>query len=153
MRKLLLGAVIAGLLLMCGCSIANAADKAWYDDWVGKIEGKAGFICITNEANKVIENGNEVEWDQCVGVEVLKWKKLNFDAGVSRAGVVYGDATIDLLQLQNIFNFPGAQYLTLSVGVYAGKDVDAIDGLKWGDDWVSGIMINLIDIDADTEKN
>jgi hypothetical protein len=150
MKKILLGAIVVALITTFGCSTVNAA---WHDDFVGKIEGKAGFLCIANNANEVMKNAGDVEWDQCVSLEILKWRKFNFDAGVSRAGVIYGSVSHDLLNLKNIWNFPGSEYLTLSVGLYAGKDIDAIDGLCWDEDLTAGIVINLFDIDADTEKN
>lgn len=133
---------------------SDTTNNNWIEDFMTKVEGKAGYISIHDDQNskEVLSDADEgVEWDLAVAMEIAKWRRFCLDAGVSEAGVVFGTVSTELFNVGDIWDFPGSNSVRVGVGAYLGKDVDAIDGLEWSDDWEKGLVVYLIDIDMDEE--
>lgn len=152
MRRMILAILIAMITVFtfsaCAFAETAASDTTnWWDEFINKTHAKVGYIGLdTNHNDNVIEGESGVAWDIAASVPVLQWRKFEVDAGVSKAGVVFGAVTFNVVDLSDVtaVNIPGSDYVTIDAGLFVGKDVDAVDGLDWGDDWVIGGIVNLV---------
>jgi len=150
-RKAILGLICGVLLVAAGCGDADAAERPWYIDWVGKLELKAGTLAHWND-NAEEEDG---PWSPCVSTELLQWRKFQFDGGVSEDGTIFLDGVYHVNTLNDIVKLGDwAKHISLNAGVFIGRNLDATDdGVEAKDDWAAGFVLYLVDLDLDTEWN
>lgn len=141
--------IVAGLLLVPALAIAEPAEADttnWWDEITKIPNFKVGYIGInTAHDDHILGDTEGLAWDMAASIPVFEWRKFDIDGGISKSGLVYGAITFDVIELNDIsaVNVPGSEFIKINVGIFVGKDADAIDGVEWADDWTIGAVVNL----------
>lgn len=107
---------------------ATADTTGWWDEIVLNIpDVKLGSIGLDADENDyVIADAEGITWDIAGSLTLGEWRGFEGDIGFSKAGVGFVAITRDMFSLNDIKNvsLPGANYITVNVGVFAGRDFD-----------------------------
>ena len=128
---------------------ADTSEGDWWNDFVVNIPNiKLGTVGLDAGTNyKVTDETDGVVWDLCASVPVVEFGAFSGDLGISKAGLAFAAVTFDVVSLNDVpeLKVPGSEHITLNVGLFAGRDIDAYEGeiAFESNDWTFGAVVNL----------
>ena len=153
MKKFLLAILMVVAMLISGIAVANetvvtdtTVTSNWWDGFSNLSSVKLGYLGLdADNHDEVIDGANGITWDICASLPVMEWKNASLDAGISKAGVGFLAATMDIAKLDDLTIFPGSKFVTLNAGVFVGKNFFGTeDGIEYDDGVIYGAVVNFI---------